>query len=112
MDSTADGRIVAEQFRTRQENERFHQRSLSLQAQTIQTLSQLHGGNTVSREDFLRAQGETQSVLGKMAEGQFEIWREQTSTTDAIGVLNQISMQGFNQVHEDLGSIDAGVQDV
>jgi tetratricopeptide (TPR) repeat protein len=112
FDGTADGRMVAQQFGSRQENERFHQRSLNLQEQTLRTLSDLHGGTTVNREDFLRSQGETQSVLRNMVEGQFEIWREQASTTDAVGVLNQISAQGFNQVHEDLGSIDAGVRGV
>ena len=109
--NTPDGRMVTEQYRTRHALEKYQDRSLSLQRDTLKALTGPHGGQTmVSREEFQRTESEKISTLRAMAEGIGKLRNEQVSTTNAVKIQNQISMQGFNKLHDDNQQIDNSIK--
>ena len=107
-----DGRTVIELHDRDKKASRFEERSLALQGDTLKALTQLHGGSTVSREDFLQNQQESHNLMRGLGHGIGELWREQASTTDAVEVLNQITMQASDRAHGDVVTLKESVDGV
>jgi hypothetical protein len=109
---TPDGRTVIELHDRGKKASRFEERSLALQGDTLKALTQLHGGPTVSREDFLQNQQESHNLMRGLGQGIGKLWSEQASMTGAVEVLNQITMQASDRAHGDVVALRESVDDV
>jgi len=112
LSSTPDGRIVTEQYKNRQQNKDFQNRSLALQEKLTGDLTQMFDGRTaVTREDFIGAHVRTHNLLENQLTALDDMWREQTRTTHAIEEFGQTLHADLTGVRSDLGEINRSVQD-